>query len=112
MYYDEVILYEDYERAAKNGVSRYALDNRVKYLMWDKEKAITTPVRRAAYCKKVLNLANSNGISRSTLSARILISKMTPYEAATKPIMTNSECLKKAQRKLSENRKLRKENRY
>lgn len=35
---------ENYERAAKNGISKNNLDQRVRYLDWEMERATTEPI--------------------------------------------------------------------
>ena len=37
---------EDYEEAAKNGISKTTLESRVYYLNWNIKKAVSKPVRR------------------------------------------------------------------
>lgn len=44
--YATVITYEDYEKAAKNGISKTNVYLRVNESGWDIERAITVPVRK------------------------------------------------------------------
>ncbi|OOZ76560.1 hypothetical protein BHL35_25385 [Bacillus cereus] len=86
-YYGPVITDEDYEKAAKNGISKSNVYQRVNENGWDLERAITVPVRKKKGSKLnvgMIILAERNGISKPTYYKRIK-SGMDPYEAATKP---------------------------
>lgn len=87
-YYGPVITDEDYEKAAKNGISKMNVYLRVNKRGWEIERAITVPVRKKK-CGIGINaglkkLAEQNGISHTTLYKR-LKSGMDPYEAVTTP---------------------------
>lgn len=88
MEYYNFISYEEFDRAAANGISKDVLRGRVER-GWDRERALTEPVHKrppSPYSKEILELAKSNGISRNTLYQRIVKRKMSPYEAATTPL--------------------------
>lgn len=77
---------EDYEKAAKNGISKSNVYQRVNEYGWEIERAITVPVRKrngGIYAGMIV-FAEQNGISKPTFFKRIK-NGMDPYEAATKP---------------------------
>ena len=75
---------EDYERAAKNGIKRHTLENRVYTLLWEHERAVTEPVdKRIKECKWNQYKAISV-VSRSSFDRRVK-KGMDPELAATKP---------------------------
>ncbi|MBY0597719.1 hypothetical protein [Bacillus bingmayongensis] len=86
MKYNTVITYEDYEKAAKNGISKKNVYHRVNVYGWSVERAITEPVKKykGDSHEGMVVIAERNGISRPTYLRRIK-EGMTPYEAATKP---------------------------
>lgn len=77
---------KDYAKAAQIGVSKKNVDQRMRELHWRLERAITTPVGTSwegnEKNKKLLKLAEKNGISESTFYRRKR-NGMTSYEAAT-----------------------------
>jgi hypothetical protein len=85
-YYEPVITYEDYEKAAKNGINKSNVYQRVVEYGWNLERAITVPVRRrkGEINAGMITIAERNGISKPTFFKRVK-SGMDPYEAATKP---------------------------
>ena len=85
-YYEPVITCEDYEKAAKNGINKSNVYQRVIEYGWDLERAITVPVRKrkGETNAGMITIAERNGISKPTFFKRIK-SGMDPYEAATKP---------------------------
>ncbi|MEN3133820.1 hypothetical protein ABDI49_25530 [Bacillus cereus] len=71
--YDYYITPDEYERAERNGVNRRVLNERIRNLGWDKDIAMTKPVRSSkatGWCK-VREIALKNGISRKTYYARM-----------------------------------------
>lgn len=87
MYYGPFITNEDYEKAAKNGISKSNVYQRVNEYGWDLERAITAPVRKkngGIYAGMIV-FAEQNGISKPTFFKRVK-EGMDIYEAATKPI--------------------------
>lgn len=89
---------EEYEAAAKIGVTRKALYQRVMAYGWDKERAVTTPPDPRNVCtkwyKKWLAIAKKNGISSSTFASRVNRLKWDPERAATLPPLTHDETIK------------------
>jgi predicted DNA-binding transcriptional regulator AlpA len=87
-YYGPVITDEDYEKAAKNGISKMNVYLRVNKRGWEIERAITVPVRKkkctTGISSGMKKLAEQNGISHTTLYKR-LKSGMNHYEAVTTP---------------------------
>ncbi|PAF19716.1 hypothetical protein [Terribacillus saccharophilus] len=88
---DLYITPEEYEIAEKNGISRRILDARVRTFYWDKQKAITEPIKKRNQtpwgdwkdvCKK-------NGISYGAFMYRIKNAGLDPEVAATKPLDRN-----------------------
>jgi len=85
--YDFYISPEEYEEAAKIGITKKTLDKRIRYRGWDKEKAITTPpLIRKEYPEEILELAKRNGVCISTLRTRVNKLGWDMYKAATEPI--------------------------
>ena len=91
MEYYEVIYDEDYKKAEANGVRKNTLQNRIYNLGWTKEKAINTPPIKPRFCKKIIEIANSNGVCKSTLMFRVKKLNMSAYKAATKEIMSHDK---------------------
>lgn len=52
---------EDYDRAAKNGISAYNLKQRFEAYAWDKERAITQPLKIPRKYEKEYQEAKSKG---------------------------------------------------
>ncbi|MBW3493233.1 hypothetical protein [Bacillus sp. FDAARGOS_1420] len=71
--YDYYITPDEYERAERNGINRRVLNERIRNLGWDKDTAMTKPVRtsNATGWRKVREIALKNGISRQTYYARM-----------------------------------------
>ncbi|AGE76910.1 hypothetical protein U0X57_05630 [Bacillus thuringiensis] len=104
--YDYYITPEEYEAAAKNGISNELLTRRIRNLGWDKEIAMTKPSRyNANRWKNIKEIALKNGISHSTYTARIkkgwrlidAISKppIDKYQALKLAEQVNSKCKNK-----------------
>ncbi|MRB96461.1 hypothetical protein GH842_30980 [Bacillus thuringiensis] len=104
--YDYYITPEEYEAAAKNGISNELLTCRIRNLGWDKEIAMTKPSRyNANRWKNIKEIALKNGISHSTYTARIkkgwrlidAISKppIDKYQALKLAEQANSKCKNK-----------------
>ncbi|MEN3134544.1 hypothetical protein [Bacillus cereus] len=71
--YDYYITPDEYERAERNGINRGVLNERIRNFGWDKDTAMTKPVRTrnaTGWCK-VREIALKNGISHKTYYARI-----------------------------------------
>lgn len=71
--YDEVIMYEHYEIAEKNGISKENVYQRVKHYGWTIERAITTPIATQwlGKYKGFHKIALKNGISLNVFYARM-----------------------------------------
>lgn len=82
---------EEYEIAEKNGIPRKNLNRRVRFLYWDKQRAITEPLQKSGHRKKYADIAKKNGISYDNFIQRVNKSGWTEEEAATIPVMTLKE---------------------
>jgi hypothetical protein len=78
------LLEEDYERAAKNGITTEQLRNRFYKLLWDPVRASTEPINSRKNClwNQFKDIAV---VSRNTFQRRIN-KGMEPLQAATKPL--------------------------
>jgi len=97
MKYKPVPTEKDYEIAARNGISKNNVDQRVNKLNWSIENAITKPIYvslKKKY-KEFVELAEQNGISYRNFINRVIVHKWDPEEAATKPILTCQEVVEK-----------------
>ena len=83
--YDWYITPEEYRIAEKNGIKRDTLEKRIRYHGWDKERAITEPIKGSKY-KKWVQLAKKNGISSSVFYQRVNRLNWSIKKAATTPI--------------------------
>ena len=105
MPYNYYITPEEYEEAEKNGITYDHVNTRVRGLGWDKERAITQPVKK--YKRKRKNLqkwakvATKNGIPYTTFHSRIE-KGMDHKEAATKPIKCKKEVVRRNESKKNE----------
>lgn len=89
MKYREVITFEAYEKAIKNGISKRHVYQRVHVYGWSVERAITDPVKKRNINgryghERMIAIAEQNGISVSTYYKR-LREGMSRRDAATKP---------------------------
>lgn len=95
--YDFYITDEEYDHAFKNGIAKKTLDFRIRSLGWDKETAINKPIEiydsgwREWKC-----IAERNGICYGTYYQRRKYGGMSPFEAATNPVLTKEQILQKA----------------
>src|SRR5699024_9083289 len=93
--YDYYITPEEYDIAASNGISRNALDLRVRERMWDKQRAITEPPKKTkTYLNKSLTEAKRNGISSHNFYRRVR-SVYTHKKASTMPVMNSEQIVKR-----------------
>ena len=77
---------EEYDIAAKHGISEEAVNVRVRRLDWDIEKAITEPIKQSNKLPDyIIALARKNGVYNQLLHAR-LRNKWDMYEAAITPV--------------------------
>ena len=92
---DYYITPEEYEKAEKNGIDGWNLERRIRYLAWDKQKAIYTPKRkRDTRYSSLAKKAIDNGITRKAFYMRIERG-MCPLEASKKPMLSQKEKLMK-----------------
>ncbi|WP_274362718.1 hypothetical protein [Paenibacillus thermotolerans] len=85
--YDFYITPEEFEQAAKNGISQVIFYNRVRQLGWSKDKAMTTPPRkRASHNNRWVKIAERNGICYRTYTYRVNRLGWEPERAATQPL--------------------------
>lgn len=85
--YEEIITEEDYEIAEKNGISRENVYQRVNTYVWDKEDAITIPVRERKSDEgwdEWKNTAIENGIDKRLYISRVRYQGFTRKDAATR----------------------------
>ncbi|MDO6634108.1 hypothetical protein [Bacillus thuringiensis] len=97
--YDYYITPDEYERAERNGINRRVLNERIRNLGWDKDIAMTKPVRRSnatGWCK-VREIALKNGISRKTYYARMK-KGWKLIDAISKPPINKYQALKLAEK--------------
>lgn len=89
--YFPVPTFEQYEIAKQNGISKQTVDQRINIGNKTVEEAISVPLQHRGFAKKYrkyIDLAQQNGINRSTFYTRMNRSKLrkwTPEEAATIP---------------------------
>jgi len=97
LYKNHYLTPEDFKIAKKNGISNQRAYERFYYQNWNKERAITTPVRksRGRSEKEWAGKAKKNGISRNTYYKRREYG-WSKEKASSKPIMTTKESTKKA----------------
>ncbi len=62
---------EDYEIAAKNGIKKDTVNQRVRRYGWDIDRAITQKSKRVDLPQEVMNKANEIGINKETVLRRI-----------------------------------------
>lgn len=83
--YDFYITPEEYEIAAANGIHRNTLNNRIRYLGWDKKRALSEPPQKQVDRSEWRKVAEQNGIRRDTFYARVNDHGWDPEKAATTP---------------------------
>ncbi|MCU5514400.1 hypothetical protein OCF62_07425 [Bacillus wiedmannii] len=93
--YDYYITPEEYDIAEKNGICRSTLEYRIRDAKWPKELAITKRPQKIAEWHKVKEIALKNGICRNTFEDRRKRG-WNLIDAMTKPPMSRSEALKRA----------------
>ena len=99
---DWYITPEEYERAAKNGISRGCLSKRIRSSGWDKERALTTPPQKRrprSIRSKWVDVAEKNGIPKATFYWRVNTAGWDEERAATTPPTKTSECMRRARQK-------------
>ena len=96
MSYEFYITPEEYEIAIANGISANTLEARIRCYGWDKQRAITEPLRKKRHedlPREVIERAAQNGINQSTLSSRVHLLGWDIEKACTKPLFDYSEHL-------------------
>lgn len=81
---------EEYEEAAKNGVSANRLECRIRYEGWSKDRAIHTPPRKHKDRSKWVEIAKQNGISRQVFDNRLRYG-WSEEQAVTEPKWTTEQ---------------------
>lgn len=86
-YYKEEMTQEHIDLARSNGIDYQTLWKRYNYYDWSLEEATTRPKAKktGSEHKGFLEIAQSNGISRSTYHTRVA-NGMSPEEASTKKV--------------------------
>lgn len=108
--YDFYIAPEDYKIASRNGICKKTLDNRIRGLGWDKERAINTPPRkRKKIAKYLVEEAEKNGIRYNALRYRLNIRGWDARRAVTEPIWDIEKYTKNLEKTWDKNRKYPKE---
>jgi hypothetical protein len=90
---DKYITPEEYLIAEKNGISKKALEQRIRRYGWDKERALTTPIMKREH--ELAHLAEQNGIPRRVFYMR-LYRGWSVERASTEPLTTVVERIKRA----------------
>ncbi|MDR4341770.1 hypothetical protein, partial [Bacillus thuringiensis] len=92
--YEYYVTPEDYEVAAKHGVSRKLLEHRLRNLGWDKDFAMTESRRKASEWAKVKEIALKNHIGRTTFKGRRQRG-WSLIQSITKPPLSREKTLKR-----------------
>lgn len=95
--YNYYITPEEYEIAEKNGICASTLNKRIRELRWEKEVAITTPVRMHDKYgwNMVKEIALQNGITRHVYCDRIKRG-WSLIDAISQPPLSRIESIKRA----------------
>lgn len=91
MSYEFYITPEEYTKAAGNGVSPHALEQRIRVYGWQKSKAIATPIRREKDRLFWRRIADKNGIAPGTFYRRVNGYGWDIEKAATVPTIDRDE---------------------
>lgn len=95
--YDFYITPEEYKIAEQNGVCKITLEERIRTLGWDKQRAIyTKPLIFNKLDKNWIEIAKENGICYSTFKYRVNVLGWSVEVAATKKLQNKKEQAKKA----------------
>ena len=97
--YDYYITPDEYEIAKRNGIPRNTLEQRIRDLLWDKQRAITEPPKNMSkgygeYAKK----AEKIGVKSNTFYTRVKRG-WSPERAATTPVIKTDKKFLDEQRK-------------
>lgn len=94
---------EDIQIAESNGISERLARYRLEQMAWEKERAITQPVRTwNGEWAKWQDVAKEHGVKQSTFYARLNIQKWTPEQAATTPPAKPGDKIMRKKRKIPE----------
>ena len=85
--YDFYITPEEYNIAAKHGISKCTLERRVRLLGWKKERALTEPPQKHINRDIWMNVALENGINKKTFLGRVNRHGWSEEKAATTPVV-------------------------
>lgn len=91
---------QDYADAELNGVSKNVARNRFYNLGWSKKRTISTAPTRDTSAERTRwrQIAERNGIPRSTFNDRVCNSKWPLEKAATTPVMNKKERAEQARK--------------
>lgn len=84
---------QEYEQAAKNGISYNCFTKRIQYYGWKREIALTKPPQTKAYYEWS-KVALTNGIKYSTFYKRVTAYGWDQERAATEPLQDKTEFLR------------------
>lgn len=94
--YDFYISPEEYKIAESNGICKKTLEYRIRSSGWDKQRAITDPIKyKGEEWISVKEIALKNGISRTTFTQRRKRG-WDLVESYTRPPLTRKESLQRA----------------
>lgn len=83
--YDYYITPEEYEEAARNGLTRQHVNDRIRKLGWEKQKAITLELQKTFTDRTVIYaLAKAHGITNKMVRKRLSLG-WSDMKAATAP---------------------------
>jgi hypothetical protein len=94
--FDFYITPDEYEIAEQNGICKKTLEMRIREYAWDKQRALTEPVRQKRELdlpNEVIKRAAQNGIEYNLLSQRILQLNWDIEKACTEPLFDYSNHL-------------------
>ncbi len=102
--YDYYITPDEYEEAARNGVTARCVNWRIRNSGWSKKRAITTPIMERKDRSEIAAKAREHGIGYGCLMRRLYIG-WDEERAATKPVRSAEEHSANAKRMSEMNRK-------
>jgi hypothetical protein len=84
---------EEYKIAELNGIGKHLLENRVRNLAWEKERAITEPPKKQStpIPLEVREKARMNGIGHGTLRHRVHQKGWSYEKACTEPLFDRND---------------------
>ncbi len=81
---------QEYAEAATHGIKPRTLEQRIRELGWDKQRALTTPPRKRSDYSRWWPVMKKHGIPRQVFYNRIS-NGWDPEKAATEPLMTSEK---------------------